>query len=336
MSIQRPTNIFWAFAQRKQSDIFTAISAGNLNKSLPFKEYSNAMLEKSINTDKAYFGKGHDFASRVDRTGHQFRFGRSFDATSESLAWALSLLMGKVTTTGPSGIYYTHEVEFESPLILKECLYTTIIEKVGSEYQNLLSGVFIESVNLSAEGKENLVLALTASARSQSSNATTLPSITKSAAMRSNHATFTFGATGAQTSISEQVTKWNLALANNPDVRWMPGQTSGEEHLIRYALTGNQSVGGSISLFIDATLRAFFLNHTQCGITITCKSVGDVNHQMIIEIPAFQIASEAHAISGQTSELTLNFTEDTIIKDDAVDGSPVRITLVNEIAALLV
>jgi len=334
MSIQRPTNFFWAFAQKKQVDIFTAIAAASLNKSLPYREYTNAMLEKSISSDRLYFGKGHDFASRVDRTGHQFRFGRTFDATSESLAWALSLLMGKVTTTG-AGPIYQHVVEYESPLIIKECLYTTIIEKAGSEYQNILSGVFLESVNLSAEGKENLTLALTASGRQQTTNATTMPSITKSVAFRSNHATFTFGASGAETAISESVLRWNLALASNPDVRWMPGQTSGEEHLIRYALTGAQTISGSISLFLDSTLRAAFLNHTQCGLTILCKGVSHVGHELKIEIPAFQISAEAHAVSGQTSELTLTFNEDSVIKDDGVTGSPIKITLKNEIVSLL-
>lgn len=335
MSIQRPTNYSWAFAQRKQSDVFTAISAGSLDKSLPYTEFNPALMEKEIYSDRLYIGKGHDFSSRVDQLSQRFRFGRTFDATSESIAYALSLLMGKVSTTGPVSTIYSHVVEFESPLTMKECMYTTVIEKAGSEYQKLISGVFMESVSLTAEGKQNLKIAFVASGRTQIDNATSLPAITKSVVFRSNHATFQFGATGAQVGISESVTKWNLTLAQNPDVRWMPGQTSGEEKYLRYALVGAQTIGGSISFFLNSTLRDLFQAHSQCGVTILCKGVDNVNHELKIEIPCFQISSEAQAVSGQTTELTLAFNEDSVIKDDAVSGSPIKITLKNEISALL-
>lgn len=336
MAIVRPTIYDWAFAQRKQSDIFTAIAAGSLNKKLPFREFTVSTKEKFIHSDRLYFGKGHDFASRVDQVGEQFHFGRTFDATSEALSWALSLLMGGVVTTGPTTLYYTHVLSWSDPNVQKECLYTTIIERAASEYQKLISGVFVESVVLTATGRENIMIAVVCSGRKQVDNVTVLPSVTPSVVMRSNHATFTFGATGAQTGISESVIGWTLNLGQNPDIRWVPGQSSGEEKNLRYALVGPQTISGSIQFFMTATLRELFLNHDRVGITIHNYGVANVNHKFDIEIPVFYVSQEAIEQSGQTTALTLSWNEDVTVKDDTVAGAPLKITLVNEIPALLV
>jgi hypothetical protein len=306
-----------------------------LLKKLPFKDFTPASYQKKVMSDRDQYGKGHGFATRVDELSSQIKFGRTFDATAESLAWALSLVMGSVSTTGPASLIYTHTLGWVDSTVQKECLYTSIIEKAGAEFEKLLSGVFIESVQITGEGKNNLQLAVTASARKQTDTTQVMPTLTLSPTFRTTFATFTFGATGAQTSQGESVTKWNLSLAQNPDVRWAPGQTSGDEKFLRYALIGNQAVSGSISFFLSNTLRELFLTHAKCGLTITNLAVGNPLHQMIIEIPAFYGASEAIAVSGQTTELTLNFTEDTVVKDENVAGSPIKVTLKNEIVALL-
>ena len=335
MSILRPSLFDWAFGQLKQSHIKIPISAASLDKKLPYREVTPATMEKAVHSDRLYYGKGNSFANIVDNIGEQIKFGRTFDATSESLAWGLSLLLGDADTSGPAGLYYTHVLSFMDPALFKECLYTTIIEKAGTEYQKLISGVFFEDVTLTAQGRENIQIAIVASGRKQATNATSLPSLTKSVVFRHNHATFGFGAAGAEVSISEQVQKWNIKFSQNPDVRWVPGQSSGEEKLLRYALTGNQTVSGSITFFLDNTLRELFLNHDRVSLTITCLGVYDVNHMLKIEIPAFYVNQEAIGETGMTTDLTLSFNEDVAVLDDAVAGSPVRVTLVNQIAALL-
>lgn len=335
MSIVRPSLFDWAFGQLKQPDIKTAIAAASLNKKLPYREFTPATMEKAIHSDRLYYGKGNSFANIVDNIGETIKFGRTFDATSESLAWGLSLILGGVATTGPTGNIYTHELTFMDPAVFKECLYTTIIEKAGTEYQKLISGVFFEDVTLTAQGRENIQIAIVASGRKQVTNATALPALTKSVVFRHNHATFSFGAAGAEVDISETVQKWNVKFSQNPDVRWVPGQSSGEEKLLRYALTGNQTVSGSITFFLDNTLRNHFLNHDRVALTIYCKGVYHIGHELKIEIPAFYVNQEAIGEGGMTTEYTLSFNEDVVVLDASVPKSPVTVTLKNEIAALL-
>lgn len=335
MSIVRPSLFDWAFGQRKQGDIYTPVTAANLDKKLPYREFTPGVVEKAIHSDRLYYGKGHSFAGNVDQIGQQIKFGRTFDATSEAVSWGFSLLMGNVVTTGPVSGKYTHTITFMDPGVNKECLYTTIIEKAGSEYQNLISGVFFEDITLTAEGRENVQIAITCSGRKQVTNATSLPALTKSVVFRHNHATFQFGAPGAEVTISEQVQSWNCKLSQNPDVRWTPGASSGEEKLMRFALTGNQTMSGSIKFFLDTTLRNLFLNHNRASLIITCTGVYDVAHILKIEVPAFYISQEAIGETGMTTDLTLNFSEDATVKDDLVVKSPITITLVNEVPALL-
>ena len=329
----RPTVFTWGFGQRKQSDVLTPVAASNLNRSLAYRNFEPAMMEKGIHSDRQYYGKGHDFASRVDVLTERIRFGRTMDATSQALAWALSLLMGKVTTTGADP--YEHKLEWQDSGTNKECLYSSILEKAGNEYQKLISGVFVESVGITAEPAQNLQIATVLSGRKQVANTDTIPAITPDIVFRTNHARFTFGPTGSEVAQAEEVVRWTLNLGQNPDVRWVPGQTSGEEKLLRYALLGAQTVSGSITFFLNNTLRNLFLDHKQCGITITNKGVNDVDEEFVVKIPAFQITAEQLPEGGATTELMLEFNEDSVIKDTAQANSPIVIELKNRIATLL-
>lgn len=336
MSIQKATLYSWAFGHLKQLDILTPIAAASLNKCLPYKNFSAARMEKVWNSDRPYFGKGHEFATDVRKMSEHLTFAREFDATAESLAWALSLLMGDISTGAPVGGVYPHTLVWVAPTVQKETLYTSIIEKAGSEYQKLLSGVTISDIALTATGSEHLALAVNCTARKQIDNATSLPAVTPSVYFRSTNATFTFGAEGSQTSVSEQVLGWALSLSQNPEYRWMAGQTSGDEQLYRYALIGTQAISGHIKCFIDNTRRNLYLNDTRVGLTITCTSVQDVNQTLVIEIPSLVIQAEEIAQDGQTTSLQFNFTEDTVRKDANVAGSPIKITLKNTLSALAV
>ena len=336
MSILRATNFDWAYAHRKQVDIFTPVTAALLDKKLPYRSFSPARMEKVWSSDRAFFGKGDEFARNVRKLQETILFAREFEATAESLSWALSFLLGSVSTSGPTGSIYEHILTFVDPSTQKETLYTSILEKAGSEYEKLVSGVVVADLTLTAVGTEHLILALNCSARQQATSAQALPSVTVSPFFRSNFATFTFGAKGSEVSISNEVISWALNLSQNPEYRWHPGQTSGEESFFRYALIGTQAVSGNIRFFIDNARRNLFLDDTECGLTITCTAVSDFNQKLKIEIPKFIIQSEDISQDGQTTGLQLNFTEDTVMKDAGVDGSPIRITLENEIAALLV
>jgi len=335
MSILQAFLFDWAFGHLKQSDIFTGLNPASLTRRLPYAEFTPAMTEKDFRSDAAYFGKGHPYATYSIAVTQQEVFARTFDASSESLAWALSLLMGDVNTSGPVGNIYTHDIQFVSPVSQKECLYTSIIEKAGGEYQDLLTGAWLESVTLTANKTDLVRLALTARARKRTTDATSMPNVTPSCFFQTNYATFIFGEKGASTSVSEYVQAWNLTLNQNPDVRYAPGQTSGEEKLVRYALIGRQSISGSISLFISAAHRSLFVNDQMCELQINCKGISDVAHTMTIKIPKFKIQSEALAQDGETTVATFNFNEDTVLKDDTISDSPIIITLENEITALI-
>jgi hypothetical protein len=188
---------------------------------------------------------------------------------------------------------------------------------------------------LTASQTDLIRLALTARARAQTTNATSLPNVTNSVFFQSNYATFTFGEKDGSTSVSEQVQGWTLTLGQNPDVRYAPGQSSGEEKSPRYALIGRQTVSGSITLFLDSTRRDLFLDNTTCELAIVCKGIDDVNHTMTITIPKFRIQSEGISQDGETTVATFNFNEDTVLKDDSIATSPITIELVNGLSALI-
>ena len=333
--MQKATMYDWAFGQLKQADIFTAIAAASLNKRLPYRAFSPVILGRELRSDVGVFGKGHDFATYSEIVSDQYSFGREFDATNQSLAWALSLLMGGVYLSGSTPPIYTHEITFIDPATQKECLYTSIIEKAGSEYQNLLSGVFLESVTLSGSGTEMVKVALTARARKQVTNATGLPGVTLSTFFQSTFASWSFGPRTAPLPVSDQLINWSITLSQNPEVRFAPGASSGDERLIRYALIGMQQVTGSITMFLDNTRRNLFINGDECALTIVLTGISNFAHKCTIAIPIFKIASEAIVQEGNTTAYTFALNEQTVLKSASVAGSPIKITLVNDIPALI-
>lgn len=326
MSVQRAREFQFAFSLNKQSAIGTGITAANINKSLPIRGYPASMMEFPDKvSDKDTYGKGHNFPTYVDVIDKRLVIpSREFDMTQHSALFAAAFVMGSLSSSQPNSAtaptVYDHSFTFQSPATNPNCLFTSFIEKQGSEYQNRIDGAVINSYTLKADRKQHVMLGWEGFARTQSSNATSMPSLVGSQSFfKLLNADIRFAASGGSyaTAVSAEVLSFDLKVTQNAKPWWLPGAPSGQEALLSKALIGDQLASGSLVCFIDAARRNLFLNQTECELRFTMVGdliAGGYYNQVQITFPHVKIASEAFSVIDDQIAYTFTFSEETILK----------------------
>ena len=277
MSILHAREFEYAFALNRQSEIRNQIALSKLTRKLPCRTFAPLTKENpDAVSDRSWYGKGHSHPTFWDPITKRFVMAsREYSMTQLSALFAPAFVLGSLATSqNDSGVgtVFNHRFTFLDPSTNKEPRYTTLIEKAGAEYQELYTGVVVNSFSLTGNRNDHVVIANEGFARTKTINATAMPALALNQTFfKILKATFTFGAAGSPSNlsaISSEVLSFGLTVNQNAQAWWHPGAASGEEELMTRALIGDQTVSGNLVVLLDAAKRNFFHNDDECEITI--------------------------------------------------------------------
>lgn len=327
MSVLRAREMQFAFSLNKQSAIGTGVTAAQVNKMLPQRGFTPSMQESPDQvSDRNWNGKGHSFATFRDPIDKRYVIpAREYSMTQLSALFAGGFVLGDLTSSQPNSAaaptVYDHSFAFQSPTSNPSCLFTSFIEKMGTEYQNLISGAVINSFSVKADRNDHVVLGWEGFARKMAANATSMPALAASQSFfKLLKADIRFGASGGAygTNISTEVLNLNFKITQNAKPFWLPGAASTEENLLSKVLIGDQAASGALTCFIDNTRRNLFLNDTECEIKVRFMGdqigAGAYFNEVQLTFPRVKASAEGFSeVDGQTA-YTFTFSEDTILK----------------------
>lgn len=311
------------FSLNKQSDIETAITAANIQYQRSLRTFAPFREEHQNVTDREWYGKGHSHPTFVDTLQKRYLIdSQDRSATNLELLQALALVMGNVVSIQPDSAtnpsHWRHTLTWQDLSTNKEVLYTSFIEKMGSEYSKLLSGAWLSSLTLTVNRDDHIVLGYEGGGRKYADIVKVSPGITAAVFFKTLFGTVSFGAADAPADISAEVLSANLTISQNPDILHLMGNPSGDERLVSEVLIGDQTVSGSVVIKINATHRDRFLDEDTVELVLTLSSQDEIftgqKHTCAITLHNFRIADEAFGEEGQTVSYTLNFGEDTVMK----------------------
>jgi hypothetical protein len=336
MSVVNARDYQVAFSLNKQSNIRTAVAGASVKYTRSIRGFAPSAMEPTNITDRLWFGKGHPFPTFVDRVSKLYRINaQERSATSLELLWALAYCLGGVVSTDMTG-YFRHVITFVSTTTQKEPSYTSLIEKMGAEYQQMVSGVWINSVTLNGNRADHVVMSYEGGGRKSAADVTSMPETSAASFFKTLYGTVAFGNQGAAADISAEVLSYQISVNQNCEPLFLMGNTTGEEDLISKVLIGNQSISGNVVIMINAAHRNRFINQTECTLQLVLKSpdycnspTNTVQHTCTIDIPNVMIANEAYGTEGNTVAYTLNFGEDGILKAGA--AAPITFTMLSDI-----
>ena len=332
MPILHSREFEYAFGLNKQSDIRSRIAVAKLNRKLPCRTFAPVTLENPDSvSDRNWYGKGHSHPTFWDPLTKRFVLAnREYSMTQLSALYAPAFVLGGLSTTqndSGTGTVFNHRFTFQDPSTVKECLYTTLIERAGAEYQELYSGVVINSFSLTGNRNDHVVIGHEGFARAKALDSTTMPNLAiNQSFFKILKSAFTFGASGSPsniTTISSAVLSFNMTVSQNAQAFYLPGAASGEEDLVSKILVGDQTVSGNLVVFLDAAHRNFFHENDEVEIRIvlTGDAIGStgLNYEVTIRIQHFKISSESFGEEGQTTAYTMTFDENSVLKSVSDD-----------------
>jgi hypothetical protein len=318
-----------AFSFHKQSAIGTALAAADIDKKLPYRGFGPPTVEfPAAISDDGWYGRGTNFPTFWDPIQKRVVIPpRQYSMTNYAAMFAAGFVMGAVSSTQPNSAGYSsvydHAFTFQDAETNMDCNYTSLMEKAGAAWQNLISGVVLEQFTIEGNPNDHVSIRWQGFGRTQAADATALPALTTTGGFFNfRRCTLAFGATGATAAVGDKLTAFNFTANQNPNARRNAGASAGEEMLISRVVVGKQRVTGGFTLDqIDSDLRNLFLNNSECAITLVC--IGDLiagtpyYHQVTISIPHFYIPSEAFGEDTDLTTITLPFNEQTVIKSGA-------------------
>ena len=323
---QRTLDMQWAISTKKQSDYDTVITDTEIDTTHPIREANVAEITKELRSTKDTFGKGHEFATDTWEVAHSTMMSRSMDGSSFILGWALSLLLGKVTTTQPDGVgsanTYHHEMEFFDPPTAgtSSIPTTTIIERVSTGIKRNLPSMAMNSVTISAEGFETLNVACEMiGSGNVATSSKSMPSLPTLSYLASNYATIKLG--DSVEDVTTRVRSWSVAFNNNLKEARGYFPSSG---LYRGRMEiGARSVIPSLVIDLDATSDFYtdFLNNTELALDILCEGDftegTDYKHYIRMRFPNLYYRAIPIEENDGYWTYSVTFDEETVIYDDS-------------------
>jgi len=324
MPIVHSREFNYAFPLNKQTNIGTAVTAAKITHALPCRTFSPFSKDTPDSvSDRTWYGKGHSHPTFWDPITKRFVISnREFSMTQLSALWAPSFVFGGKVSSNPDSAQasvFQHLLTFQGVDANVETLYTSMIERAGAEYQDVYSGVVINSFGLVGNRNDHVVLSYEGFARNKATNVAAMPALAASQSFfKILKGTFNFGASGAPANVSASVLSFSLNVSQNASPFWLPGSPSGQEDLIAKVLIGDQTVSGNLVVFLDSDIRDLFLNNTECEVEIilTGDEIGATGHfhTVTISIPHFKISAESFGEEGSTTAYTLTFDENSVLK----------------------
>lgn len=343
---QRIEDMWWAFSSKKQSTYDAPVENADLTLMHPVREASVAEVSREIRSDKEAYGKGHEFATSMWEVARDVRFNRTLDGSSTILGWALAFALGKVTSVQPNPVgapnTYLHTMTFFDPVTetTSQLPVTSVVESVSAGIKRLLYSLAVSSVTISAEGFEQLQVAIELIGSGQTAvSALAKPSMPSLAYLASNAAIIKMGDSAED--ISTRIRSWQVVINNNPKEARGYFPSSG---LYRGRMEiGSRSISPSFVLDVagDSDLLTDFLAGTKVALDLRCD--GDFTegavykHYLRIRIPSAKYRALPIEENDGVFTYAVTFDEESILYDGADTPNPLcTIEVQNRIGSYLV
>lgn len=163
---QSMIGVQWAYPKKRQSAYGTANPAADITETHPF-EGADIIAHDPVMSDNAQqFGRGHEFATRLDIMSWNSAMKRTFTATTRILGHMLAFHLGSLTTTGLGGSpsAYQHDMEYQDPLGTgyygsgRQLPVFSVVELVTSGYIRKFRDMQVKSVELTGKLNDWLML----------------------------------------------------------------------------------------------------------------------------------------------------------------------------------
>jgi len=328
------------FSLFKQPDISTELLDAKLDKQRSIRTFAPARQEHTDITDRQWFGKGHSHPTFVDTIQSRIVIdAQERSATDLELLFAASYVMGNVATTQPDSaskpLQYQHVITWQDLSTNKEALYTSLIEKFGTEIQHKILGAYVSSFTITGNRDDHVVLSFEGGGREyDTSGVFTSPGITTASFWKTLFGTVDFGDADSPADISAQVLSFNISVSQNPQPMHLMGNALTKEKFLSEVLIGDQTASGSVVIKVAAAQRNRFTNETVSELVLNLVSPDLVNgDRKTCEIRLYnlRISDESFGEEGQTISYTLNFNEDSVMKVGADEH--IKITMITDIDA---
>jgi hypothetical protein len=347
---QSMVGIEWAFSLKRQSAYATANPTGDIDQTHPFEGTDIVDHVPNMSDNANQFGRGHEFATRLDIMSWDTQLRRTFTATSKILGWAMAFHLGKITSSnlGGSPSAYQHVMEYMDPAGAgyyssgRQQPVFTVVEKTTSGYIRKFPSMQIRAVELTGQLNDwvRMTCEMQGSGVKTTLGSFTFPdmSVSEGERMRFSGLTFSHGATGGASDISCDVrsfrfrTEYQYFEADG----YCPG--SG------YLTTGNPATGqvrnklewGRRAVVFEFTVRAdanttLFTRlegSTELEATLTFEGAtisGANEHKLILSIPTMKY----RAVPISTDGDLVVFNVQAAVFYDGDDDNPFTVTVVN-------
>ena len=337
MAILHPRQYEFIFALERQADIETGIDVAMLNKQRSIRTFAPAMEDQpAVISDMEWYGKGHPHATFRDVIQKMYTLpAQDRSATSLEALYALAYVMGNVVSTVPNTALpdeHRHVITWQDQSINKQVLYTSMLEKMGNEYHKRITGAWINEVTLTGDRADHVVMSFTGGAGRYVtvpiSGAGSIPSpgISPAAFFKTLYGRVRLGAASVPPipDISAQVLSWNITVMQNATPYFLMGNAPGDESLVSLTVIGDQTVSGSVVIFVDEDQRNFYLDQDTIQIDLVCRSPdltgpGGSQHEMVLSLPTLKFSTEAFGEDEETTTYTMTFDEQSVLKGNTTE-----------------
>ncbi len=336
-----------AFSLYKQADASTPLTASNVDKKLAYRSFApaNGEIPASVG-DASWYGKGDNFGSFWSPIQRQVVLpSRQYSMTDLAALWAFAFTMGKDTVTQPDSAgapsVYDHAIEFQDVESEIECKYTSILQKFGLLWEDLITGLVLQQCSIEGSADDHVSLSWQGVARNKATSAQALPAISSTGGFFNfRRSTCSFGAQASPAAIGAQLTNFQITANQNPNIRRNAAASAGQETYFSKALVGLQRFTGSITLdALDSDLRNLFDNNTECSLTLVCigAQIGATAYyrQVTIYVPHLYIPAFNLGEDGDITNVQIPFNEETVIKSGSDPYARVTIRTTIDDSAIL-
>ena len=324
-SVQSKLTRTLALCAYRQTDFGVAIPDVNLTRIQRFDGSAVIDFGTERRSDRGMSGKGYSFATNSQHTMLSTKLAQvKVEATDWITAWVLSMLMGKVVTTGAAAPY-THTITFDETT--RTAIPTTIYLQDTADVAYRLLDVMPTSATFTipAKGSVSLEFELEGTGRKTAgllaAGTAILPTETY---LMGNDAHCSFGPVGAPADFLGRFMSATIKLENQGMVHEAPGGGLNGIFMRR------QDPKFSLSMVIAAKEVDDILTHYLADdfVTFSLPIASAANCQLTFSFPKGNLKTTKLGFDGDMPVWNLDLDETTVYQNGAIP--PVTVTVISD------
>ena len=266
---QRDYDAIWAFAiSKKQVDYATVLADTDLTKSVPVRVANTAQLTQTKLTDEDWFGKGHADPTFQRTSAQDVALSVDLPLSTEMLGWALSYVMGKVTTD--AGPPIVHTFDYADPAVSKQMPVATVYEEVSEGIKRRLHSLACQQLAISFENLQFVGMQAQFIGSGQVTDGASAQAITQQSQnlMVGGEVDVQIGPIGTPLTVAERVRRGSITITPNLAVNWGRNPGSGLFHSKMWFTRHRVTLSLDVAVKDDDDLQALYLGDTPREIQI--------------------------------------------------------------------